>query len=150
MSIFDQINEGIKESMKAHDKVRLEALRAIKKVMLEVRSTKGADAELTDAESLQIIAKLAKQGRDSAAIYSQQGRADLAEPEMAQVEIFESFLPKMLSEEELAEAIKKIIAEVGAQSVKDMGKVMGVATKELAGKADGKAISDKVRSLLLQ
>jgi uncharacterized protein len=148
MSLFDQINNDIKEAMKAQDKVKLEALRAIKKVMLEARSTKGADSVLTDTESIQIITKLAKQGRDSAAIYQQQGRADLAEPELAQVAIFEVYLPAMLTDEELTEAVKAIIAQVGAQSVKEMGKVMGIASKELAGKADGKAISDKVRSLL--
>lgn len=134
--------------MKAQDKVKLEALRAIKKVMLEVRSSKGADSVLTDTESIQIITKLAKQGRDSAAIYQQQGRADLAEPELAQVAIFDTYLPAMLTDEELTEAVKVIIDQVGAQSVKEMGKVMGIASKELAGKADGKAVSDKVRSLL--
>ena len=148
MSLFDQINNDIKEAMKAQDKVKLEALRAIKKVMLEVRSSKGADSVLTDTESIQIINKLAKQGRDSAAIYQQQGRADLADPELAQVAIFDTYLPAMLTDEELTEAVKAIIAQVGAQSVKEMGKVMGIASKELAGKADGKAISDKVRSLL--
>lgn len=148
MSLFDQINNDIKEAMKAQDKVKLEALRAIKKVMLEVRSSKGADSVLTDTESIQIITKLAKQGRDSAAIYQQQGRADLADPELAQVAIFDTYLPAMLTDEELTEAVKVIIAQVGAQSVKEMGKVMGIASKELAGKADGKAISDKVRSLL--
>lgn len=148
MSLFDQINNDIKEAMKAQDKVKLEALRAIKKVMLEVRSSKGADSVLTDTESIQIITKLAKQGRDSAAIYQQQGRADLADPELAQVAIFDTYLPAMLTDEELTEAVKAIIAQVGAQSVKEMGKVMGIASKELAGKADGKAISDKVRSLL--
>ena len=148
MSLFDQINNDIKEAMKAQDKVKLEALRAIKKVMLEVRSYKCSDSVLTDTESIQIITKLAKQGRDSAAIYQQQGRADLADPELAQVAIFDTYLPAMLTDEELTEAVKAIIAQVGAQSVKEMGKVMGIASKELAGKADGKAISDKVRSLL--
>jgi uncharacterized protein len=148
MSLFDQINNDIKEAMKAQDKVKLEALRAIKKVMLEVRSSKGADSVLTDTESIQIITKLAKQGRDSAAIYTQQGRSDLADPELAQVAIFDIYLPAMLTDEELTEAVKAIIAQVGAQSVKEMGKVMGLASKDLAGKADGKAISDKVRSLL--
>lgn len=148
MSLFDQINNDIKEAMKAQDKVKLEALRAIKKVMLEVRSSKGVDSVLTDTESIQIITKLAKQGRDSAAIYTQQGRSDLADPELAQVAIFDTYLPAMLTDEELTEAVKAIIAQVGAQSVKEMGKVMGLASKDLAGKADGKAISDKVRSLL--
>ena len=148
MSIFDQVNEGIKEAMKARDAVKLEALRGIKKSMLEAKTAISADHELTDEESIKIISKLAKQGNDSAAIYTQQGRADLAEAEKAQVAIFEAFLPAMLSDAELEAAIKKIIETTGATSVKEMGKVMGVATKELAGKADGQAISQKVRSLL--
>ena len=148
MSIFDQVNEGIKEAMKARDAVRLEALRGIKKSMLEAKTAISADHELTDEESIKIISKLAKQGNDSATIYTQQGRADLAEAEKAQVAIFEAFLPAMLSDAELEAAIKKIIETTGATSVKEMGKVMGVATKELAGKAAGQAISQKVRSLL--
>jgi uncharacterized protein len=148
MTIAEQINEGIKGAMKAQDKVRLEALRGIKKVMIEAKAAKGANYELTDAESIQIISKLAKQGRESASIYTGQGRADLADIEMAQVAVFESFLPVAMSAAELEEAIKKIIAQTGAQSVKEMGKVMGIASKELAGKAEGKAISDMVRSLL--
>src|SRR5574344_498630 len=148
MSIFDQVNEGIKEAMKARDAVRLEALRGIKKSMLEAKTAISADHELTDEESIKIISKLAKQGNDSATIYTQQGRADLAEAEKAQVAIFEAFLPAMLSDAELEAAIKKKIETTGATSVKEMAKVMGVATKELAGKADGQAISQKVRSLL--
>ncbi|MBN2806430.1 MAG: GatB/YqeY domain-containing protein [Prolixibacteraceae bacterium] len=148
MTLFEQINEGIKEAMKARDKVRLEALRGIKKVMLEVRSTTGAGGEISDAESLKIIAKLAKQGKDSAAIYQSQQRPDLADIELAQVEVFESFLPKMLSDLELEQAVKAIIEKTGASGMKDMGKVMGIATNELAGKAEGSAISVKVRSLL--
>lgn len=148
MALFDDINEGIKEAMKAKDKVRLEALRGIKKVMLEAKTSAGASGELDDTEAIKIIAKLSKQGKDSAAIYQEQNRLDLAEIELAQVEVFESFLPKMMSESELESAVKAIIEKVGASSMKDMGKVMGVATKELAGKADGSAISLKVRSLL--
>ncbi|MGF7140502.1 GatB/YqeY domain-containing protein [Roseimarinus sediminis] len=148
MALFEDISNGIKEAMKAKDKVKLEALRGIKKVMLEARSANGAGSELSDEESLKIIAKLAKQGRDSAAIYEQQGRSDLAEAEMEQVAVFETFLPEMLSDSELENALKAIIAETGASGMKDMGKVMGLATKQLAGKADGRAISEKVRSLL--
>jgi uncharacterized protein len=148
MTLFEEINNGIKEAMKAQDKVRLEALRGIKKVMLEVRSAAGSGGEISDAESLKIIAKLAKQGKDSAAIYQSQQRTDLAEVELAQVEVFESFLPKMLSDLELEQAVKAIIEKIGASGMKDMGKVMGIATKELAGKAEGSAISAKVRSLL--
>ena len=148
MALFDDINTGIKEAMKAQDKVRLEALRGIKKVMLEAKTSAGSGGELSDTDAIKIIAKLAKQGRDSAAIYEGQNRSDLAEAEMAQVEVFESFLPKMLSDEELEAAVKALIEKVGATSMKDMGKVMGIASKELAGKADGSAIAAKVRSLL--
>ena len=148
MAIFDDVNNGIKEAMKAKDKVKLEALRNIKKVMLEAKTASGAGDDLSDADSLKLITKLAKQGKDSAAIYEQQGRNDLAEAELAQVAVFETFLPEMMSDEELLKTIKLIIEQTGASGMKDMGKVMGVATKELAGKADGKAISEKVRSLL--
>lgn len=148
MAIFDDINTGIKEAMKAQDKVRLEALRGIKKVMLEVKTAAGASSELTDTDAIKIISKLAKQGKDSAAIYTEQGRADLADVELAQVAVFEEYLPAMLSDEDLEKAVKAIIEKVGASSIKDIGKVMGIASKELAGKADGSAISAKVRSLL--
>jgi len=148
MTIFEQVSAGIIEAMKAKDKVRLEALRGIKKVMIEAKSAAGAADELSDADSLKIISKLAKQGNDSATIYQQQGREDLAEVELAQVAVFETFLPKMMTEEELVSAVKTIIDRIGASGMKDMGKVMGVASAELAGKADGKAISEKVRSLL--
>ncbi len=148
MSLFDQINNDMKEAMKARDKGKLEALRNIKKVMLEARAAKGAGSELTDEESLKIISKLAKQGADSAEIYKQQNREDLAEQEMAQVKVFESYLPDKMSDEELTAAVNEIIEKTGASSMKDMGKVMGVATKELAGKADGKEIAAKVKSLL--
>ncbi len=148
MAIFDDVNSGIKEAMKAKDKVRLEALRNIKKVMLEAKTSKGADADLTDTDAIKIIAKLAKQGSDSATVYIEQDRQDLADVELAQVEVFNDFLPKMLSDEELTAAVDAIIAKVGATSMKDMGKVMGIASKELAGKADGKAISDIVKAKL--
>ena len=148
MAIFDTINDDIKAAMKAREKEKLEALRNIKKVMLEAKTTKGAGAELTDDESLQIISKLAKQGNDSAQIYKEQGRQDLYEQEIAQVAIFESYLPAKLSDEELTAAVQSIIIKVGAVSMKDMGKVMGLASKELAGKADGKDIAAKVKSLL--
>jgi uncharacterized protein len=148
MTLFEQINNDIKEAMKARDSVRLEALRNIKKVMLEVKSSVGATAELSDEESIKIISKLAKQGIESATIYKEQNRPELAETELAQVAIFEKYLPAMLSEEEIENALKVIIQQSGAEGMKDMGKVMGIATKELAGKADGKIISQKVRSLL--
>jgi uncharacterized protein len=148
MAIFDKINEDIKAAMKAREKGRLEALRNIKKVMIEAKTAKGAGAELTDEESLKIISKLAKQGSDSAQIYKDQGRQDLYEQEMAQVVIFESYLPAKLTDEELTAAVRSIIIRVGAVSMKDMGKIMGLAGKELAGKADGKDIAAKVKSLL--
>ena len=148
MALFDQINNDMKAAMKARDKAKLEALRNIKKVMLEARAAKGAGSELTDEESLKIISKLAKQGADSAVIYKEQGREDLADLEMEQVKVFESYLPSKMSDDELTLAVKGIIEQTGASSMKDMGKVMGVATKELAGKADGKDIAAKVKALL--
>lgn len=148
MTLSDKINEDLKEAMKAREKEKLEALRNIKKVIIEAKSSKGAGSELDDDEVLKIIAKLAKQGTDSANIYKQQGRNDLYEQEMFQVDIFEKYLPTKLSEEELTAKIKSIITELGATSMKDMGKVMGVASKKLAGLADGKDISAKVKDLL--
>ena len=148
MSLFDQISSDIIVAMKAREKEKLEALRGIKKVMIEAKSAAGATGELSDQESLKIIQKLAKQGTDSANIYKEQGREDLYEQEIFQVQIFETYLPKKMSEAELDEAVKSIIAETGASGMKDMGKVMGVASKKLAGLADGKDISDKVKALL--
>ncbi len=148
MTLFEQINNDIKAAMKAREKEKLEALRGIKKVMIEAKTSKGADAELSDAEALKIISKLAKQGNDSANIYKEQGRADLYEQEMAQVAVFEQYLPAKMSNEDLTAAVKAIIAEVGATSMKDMGKVMGLASKKLAGQADGADISQKVKALL--
>lgn len=148
MTLADKINDEIKEAMKAREKEKLEALRSIKKVIIEAKSTKGAGSELDDEEVMKIIAKLAKQGTESAAIYKQQGRTDLFEQEMFQVAVFEKFLPAKLSDEELTNKIKSIIAELGATSIKDMGKVMASASKQLAGLADGKNISAKVKELL--
>ncbi|WP_298612485.1 GatB/YqeY domain-containing protein [uncultured Odoribacter sp.] len=148
MTIEEQVNEGIKNAMKAREKVRLEALRNIKKVILEAKTRPGAGEGIDDAECVRIIQKLAKQSSDAAEIYKQQGRLDLYEEESGQLEVLNSFLPKQLSEAELTEALKAIITSVGATSPKDMGKVMGVATKQLSGKADGKAISAKVKELL--
>ncbi len=148
MTLADKINDEIKDAMKAREKEKLEALRSIKKVIIESKSSKGAGSELDDDEVLKIIAKLAKQGSESAAIYKQQGRTDLFEQEMFQVAVFENYLPVKLSDEELTNRIKLIIAELGATSIKDMGKVMGSASKQLAGLADGKDISAKVKELL--
>ena len=148
MEMFDRISNDIKEAMKAKDKVRLETLRNIKKVFLEAKTAPGANDTLTDDAALKIMQKLVKQGKDSAALYNEQGRADLAEAELAQVAVIETYLPKQMSAEELEVALRAIIAEVGAEGPKDMGKVMGTATKKLAGLAEGRAISAKVKELL--
>ncbi|MCK9413511.1 MAG: GatB/YqeY domain-containing protein [Prolixibacteraceae bacterium] len=148
MSIFDQVNDDIRAAMLARDKERLEAVRNIKKVLLEAKTAKSGAEELSDEDAIRAISKLAKQGRDSAEIYVQQKRSDLADFEMAQVKIYDAFLPRQMGGEELTAAVKAIIAACGATSMKEMGKVMGIATKELAGKVDGKLISEKVRSLL--
>ncbi|MBE6291242.1 MAG: GatB/YqeY domain-containing protein [Bacteroidales bacterium] len=148
MNLFDQISNDIKEAMKARDKVRLEALRNVKKYFLEAKTAPGAADELADDAALKIIQKLVKQGKDSAALYTEQGRADLAEAELAQVAAIEVYLPKQMTEEELTAALQSIIAETGAAGPKDMGRVMGVATKQLAGRAEGRAISAKVKELL--
>ena len=148
MDIFDIISNDLKEAMKAKDKVALDTLRNIKKALLEAKTAPGAGDSVDDATATKIISKLAKQGRESAELYASQNRPELAAAEMAQVAVLEKYLPKQLSDEELTEALKNIIAEVGAASPQEMGKVMGVATKRLAGMADGKAISAKVRELL--
>ncbi len=148
MSLEQQISKGIMEAMKAKESVRLQTLRNIKKYIIEAKTAGTEIVELPDADVVKIIAKLAKQGSDSAEIYRQQNRADLAEEELAQVAVMQEFLPRQLSPEELTEAVRAVIAEVGATSVKEMGKVMGVASKRLAGQADGKDISAKVRELL--
>ena len=148
MEIFEKVSKDIVAAMKAKDKVTLEALRNIKKVFIEAKTAPGANDSLDDAVALKILQKLAKQGHDSADLYTQQNRPDLAEAEMAQVRVIESYLPKAMSNEEIEAAVKEIIAQTGASSIKEMGKVMGVASKQLAGKADGKAISDVVKRLL--
>ena len=148
MNLFDKVSGDIKTAMLARDKVRLEALRGIKKEFLEAKTAKGGDGELSDDAALKILAKMVKQRKESASIYTEQNREDLAGEELAQAPLIEEYLPKQLSEEELTAALKEIIARVGATSAKEMGKVMGTATKELAGKAEGKAISAKVRELL--
>ena len=148
MSLFDKISEDIKNAMKAKDKVALETLRNVKKVFLEAKTAPGANDTLTDDAALKIIQKLAKQGKDAAEIYVQQGRQDLADDELAQVKVLESYLPKQMSAEEVEAALTAVIAEGGAEGPKDMGKVMGTATKKLAGLAEGRTISAKVKELL--
>ncbi len=148
MDLFERISNDIKEAMKAKDKVKLETLRNIKKFFLEAKTDPGANDTLTDDAAMKIMQKLVKQGKDSAEIYIGQGRQDLADNELAQVAVIETYLPKQMSPEELEVAIKEIIAETGAKDAKDMGKVMGVATKKLAGLAEGRAISTLVKQLL--
>ncbi len=148
MSLFDQVSNDIKSAMLAKDKVRLEALRGIKKEFLEAKTAKGADGELSNDMAMKILAKMVKQRKESAAIYTEQNRPDLAEPELAEAAVIETYLPKQLTDEELTEALKAIIAQVGATTPQEMGKVMGVASKQLAGRADGRAISTKVKELL--
>ncbi|MCX6237788.1 MAG: GatB/YqeY domain-containing protein [Bacteroidia bacterium] len=148
MNLFDKISDDIRLAMLARDKERLEALRNVKKVLLEAKTAKTGSEELSDEAAIKAIAKLVKQGRDSAEIYKQQNRMDLSEPEMVQVKILEEYLPKQMDDAELTAVIKAIIEKTGATSIKEMGKVIGLASKELAGKADGRLISDKVKSLL--
>ena len=148
MTLFEQVSKDIVAAMKAKDKVRLEALRNIKKYFIEAKTAPGANDTLTDDVALKILAKLAKQGRDTAALYREQNRPDLAEEEEGQAAVIEGYLPRALTAEELEAEVRAIIAETGAAGPKDMGKVMGVASKRLAGKADGKAIADLVKRLL--
>ena len=148
MTLFEQVSKDIVAAMKAKDKVRLEALRNIKKYFIEAKTAPGANDTLSDDAALKILAKLAKQGRDTAALYREQNRPDLAEEEEGQATVIEGYLPRALTADELEAEVRAIIAETGAASPKDMGKVMGVASKRLAGKADGKAIADLVKRLL--
>ena len=148
MDLFERVSEDIKNAMKAKDKVALETLRNVKKFFLEAKTAPGANDTLTDADALKIMQKLVKQGKDSAAIYVQQGRQDLADVELAQVAVIEKYLPKQMSAEEREVELKAIIAQVGATGPKDMGKVMGIASKALAGKAEGRMISEVVKKLL--
>lgn len=148
MNLFDKVSEDIKDAMRAKDKTRLEALRGIKKEFIEAKTAKGANDELTDDKAILILQKMVKQRKDSAAIYSGQERPDLAEKELAEAAVIEFYLPKQLSPAELEEKMKTIIGEVGASTSADMGKVMGAATKKLAGLAAGKDISDTVKRLL--
>ena len=146
--LYDQVSNDIKEAMKARDKVRLETLRNIKKVFIEAKTAPGANDTLEDAVAMKTLAKLAKQGKESAETFKQQNRKDLAEAELSQVKVIEEYLPKPLTEEEIETQVKEIIAQTGASSIKEMGKVMGAASKKMAGKADGKIISDIVKKLL--
>lgn len=148
MELFDQISADIKSAMLAKDRVRLDTLRGVKKEFLEAKTAPGADGNLSDDTAMKILVKMVKQRKESAQIYESQKRPELAAEELAQAAVIEEYLPKQLSEEELAAELKAIIERVGATSAKDMGKVMGVASKALAGRAEGKAISAKVKELL--
>ncbi len=148
MTLFDQISEDIKKAMLAKDKITLEALRGIKKELLEVKTSKEANGNLTDEMSIKVIQKMAKQGKDAAEIFITQGRQDLADEYLAQVAVYERYLPEQMSDEELTKIVSEIISQLGVTSPQEMGKVMGVASKQLAGKADGRTISNKVKELL--
>ena len=148
MSLQKELMVKMKEAMKSKDALALESLRAIKSEILLAQTKGGAAEELTKDDEIKLLQKLVKQRKDSAAIFNEQGRTDLADPELAQVKVIAQFLPEQMSEEELKVVIAKIMETVGATSIKDMGKVMGMASKQLAGKADGKAISTAVKQLL--
>lgn len=148
MALFEQVSKDIREAMKAHDKVRLETLRNIKKFFLEAKTAPGANDTLEDDAAMKILQKLAKQGEESAEVYQKAGRIELANEELAQVNVIKEYLPQPLTEEEVRTQISDIIAQTGASTMKDMGKVMGLASKQMAGQADGKTISTIVRQLL--
>ena len=148
MSLQKQIMEQLKTAMKAKDTVALESLRAVKSAILLAQTENGAKEELSADKELKILQKLVKQRKDSATLFAEQGREDLAAPELAQAAVIAQFLPEQMSEEALKEVVSEIISQVGAAGMKDMGKVMGMASKKLAGKADGKAISNVVKALL--
>ncbi|MBQ9440581.1 MAG: GatB/YqeY domain-containing protein [Paludibacteraceae bacterium] len=148
MTLFETVSEDIKKAMLAKDRVALDALRGIKKEFLEAKTAKGTDGELHDDVALKILQKMIKQRKESAEMYIAGNRQDLADAELAQAKVIEQYLPKQMTEEEIKAAVKDIIAQTGASSMADMGKVMGAATKALAGKADGKAISLIVKQLL--
>ncbi|MBT8293192.1 MAG: GatB/YqeY domain-containing protein [Eudoraea sp.] len=148
MSLQNKVMEEIKAAMKAKDAIALESLRAIKSALLLAQTEKGAGGEMSDTDEIKIIQKLVKQRKDSAAIFKEQGREDLAEPELAQVAVIEEFLPAQLSVDEIEKVVLEIIESSGASGMKDMGKVMGMVSKQLAGQADGKTISGIVRAKL--
>lgn len=148
MSLQNQVMEEIKAAMKAKDKITLESLRAIKSALLLAQTEKGAGEVMTDADEIKLIQKLVKQRKDSATIFKEQGREDLAEPELAQVAVIENFLPAQLSVDEIEKVVIQIIESTGSSGMKDMGKVMGMVSKELGGQADGKTISGVVRAKL--
>lgn len=149
MSLLNNLTEELKTAMRAKDVLRLESLRAIKSAILLVQTSSGAGADLSEDEEMKLLQKLVKQRKDSATIFKEQNREDLAAPEDAQAAVIAQFLPKQISEAEVEKLIGEIIATSGADGMKDMGKVMGIASKQLAGKADGKTISNIVKAKLI-
>lgn len=150
MGLQQQVMEQMKVAMKAKDKVALESLRAIKSALLLAQTETASTAEMSEEQEVQLVQKLVKQRKDSAAIFIEQGRNDLAEPELAQIAVIEQFLPEQLGEEEIEKVVSEVIEATGAIGMKDMGKVMGMVSKKLAGQADGKTISTIVKSKLVQ
>lgn len=148
MSLSVKVMTALKEAMKSKDQTALTALRAVKSAMLLAQTESGAKEELTEEQELKLLQKQVKQRKDSAAVYVDQGREDLAEPELAEAKVIEQFLPEAMSEEDIAKVVEDVIAKTGAEGMKDMGKVMGMASKELAGRADGKTISNIVKAIL--
>lgn len=148
MTLLEQVNEDIKTAMRAKDKISLAAIRGLKKEFLEAQTAKGAEGVLTDEVATKIVQKLVKQRKDSSELYVSQGRQDLADDENKEAEVLMAYLPQQLTSEELEDAVQAIISKLGAEGMKDMGKVMGVASTKLAGKAEGRDISTKVKALL--
>ena len=148
MSLENKIMNAMKESMKLKDQTSLRSLRAIKSAIIVHKTQKGSSDEITNEDELKILQKLVKQRKDSADIYQTQGRMDLAQPELDEIKVIEQFLPEAMSEDEIESEVKKVIDQTGAEGIKDMGKVMGIVTKKLMGKADGKTISTIVRNNL--
>jgi len=149
MGLQDKVMNQMKVAMKAKDKVALESLRAIKSALLLAQTESGSEAKLSEEDEIKLVQKLVKQRKDSAAIFQEQGRNDLAEPELAQVAVIAQFLPAQLGTDEIEKVVVAVIANTGAEGMKDMGKVMGMVSKQLAGQADGKTISTIVKSKLM-
>ena len=150
MAILEKIDAEIKDALKSKKKERLEALRSIKTALWNAKTEKGANQQLTEEKEIQVLQKQMKQRKESAEVYQQQGRKEMAEAERKEAEVIGEFLPEPISDEELTNIIRGIIEETGATSMKDMGKVMGIANRQLAGKAEGKVVADKVKSMLSQ
>ena len=148
MSLLNSLNDELKAAMRAKDSLKLEALRAIKSALLLAKTATAGDVDLTEEEEIKLLQKLVKQRKDSAVIFKEQNRDDLATPEEAQARVIAQFLPDQLSQQEIEQIVDEIVAKTGAQGMKDMGKVMGMASKEMAGKADGKTISTIVKQKL--